>query len=170
MKNLSRAHSPPRGRGLRGTLAALLGASLVACGGAAAPGAVGAEAGIEAVSAAWKRAYNAGDFRAVTELYADDAVLSAPGLPVIMGKAAVGEYFSKLGPVFSQAGLTVMDAPLGPAVTSGDLGYQWKSYRILDKSGAVIDEGKLLTLFRRSGARWQIIGDTWSSDRARAHE
>jgi ketosteroid isomerase-like protein len=170
MKSPSRAHSTRRGRGLRGTLAVLLAAGLVACSAAAAPGATGADAAIEAVSAAWKRAYNAGDFRAVTELYADDAVLSAPGLPVVMGKPAIGEYFSKLGPVFSQAGLTVIDAPLGRAGISGDLGYQWKTYRILGKSGAVIDEGKLLTLFRRSGARWQIIGDTWNSDRTPAHE
>ena len=163
---------PPPGirmeRRLRRALPALLGACIVACSGAAPPDSASAEAGIEAVSNAWKHAYNAGDFHAVTELYADDAVLSAPGLPVVMGKAAIGEYFSKLGPVFSRAGLTVADAPLGRAGTSGNLGFQWKSYRILDRSGAVIDTGKLLTLFRRRGARWQIIGDTWNSDRAPA--
>jgi ketosteroid isomerase-like protein len=152
--------------GLRGALLALLGAGLVACSGADR---AAADAGIEAVSRAWKQAYNAGDFHAVTELYADDAVLSAPGLPVVMGKAAIGAYFSRLAPVFAHAQLTVMDAPLGRAGTSGNLGFQWKTYRILDKSGSVVDAGKLLTLFRRDGARWQIIGDTWNSDNAPAH-
>ncbi len=154
-------------RGCAGLLPMLLGLALVACTRTAAPAAAG-EAALDAVSSAWKRAYNAGDFGAVTGLYADDAVLSAPGLPVVMGKAAIGEYFSRLGPAFSQGGLTVTDAPLGRAGTSGDLGFQWKTYRILDRSGAVIDEGKLLTLFRRSGTRWLIIGDTWNSDRAAA--
>jgi ketosteroid isomerase-like protein len=153
------------GRGLRMLLPAGLAAALAACSGAAAPQPAGGEAGIDAVSTTWKQAYNAGDFHAVTELYADDAVLSAPGVPVVMGKAAIGEYFSRLGPVFAQAGLTVTDAPLGRAGTSGELGFQWMTYRILDKSGAVIDSGKLLTLLRRSGAKWQIIGDTWNSDR-----
>jgi ketosteroid isomerase-like protein len=153
---------------LRGLLLAVLGAGVVACSGSAAPDAAAAAAGIEAVSRAWKQAYNAGDFHAVSELYAEDAVLSAPGLPVVLGKAAIGDYFSRLGPVFAQAHLTVTDAPLGRAGTSGNLGFQWKTYRILDKSGAVIDAGKLLTLFRRSGTRWQIIGDTWNSDRAPA--
>jgi ketosteroid isomerase-like protein len=153
-------------RRLRALGFALLGAGLVACSGRAAPDAAGANAGIEAVSSAWKSAYNAGDFRAVSELYADDAVLSAPGVPVVLGKAAIGEYFARLGPVFAQAQLTVTDAPLGREGTSGDLGFQWKTYRILDKSGSVIDAGKLLTLFRRNGARWQIIGDTWNSDGA----
>jgi uncharacterized protein (TIGR02246 family) len=154
------------GRGLWRLLPALLAASLAACSGMAAPEPTGGEAAIDAVSTAWKQAYNAGDFQAVTELYADDAVLSAPGVPVVLGKAAIGEYFSRLGPVFSQSGLTVTDAPLGRAGVSGELGFQWKTYRILDKSGAVIDAGKLLTLFRRRGARWLIIGDTWNSDRA----
>jgi ketosteroid isomerase-like protein len=152
-------------RGLGRLLPALVAVSLAACAGTA-PGPGDGEAGIDAVSTAWKQAYNAGDFHAVTALYADDAVLSAPGVPVVMGRAAIGEYFSKLGPVFSQAGLTVADAPLGRAGTSGDLGFQWKTYRILDKSGTVLDAGKLLTLFRRSGTRWLIIGDTWNSDRA----
>jgi len=156
------------GRGSLRLLPALLGIALVACARSAPPDPAGAEAGIDAVSTAWKRAYNAGDFHAVTELYADDAVLSAPGMPAVIGKAAIGEYFAKLGPAFSQGGLTVADAPLGRAGTSGDLGFQWKTYRILDRSGAVIDAGKLLTLFRRSGARWLIIGDTWNSDRAPA--
>jgi ketosteroid isomerase-like protein len=154
--------------GARGALLAALGTALVACSGSATPGAASADAGIEAVSRAWKQAYNAGDFRAVTELYADDAVLSAPGLPVVMGKAAIGEYFARLGPVFAHAQLTVTDAPLGRAGTSGDLGFQWKTYRILDKTGSVVDAGKLLTLFRRHDAHWQIIGDTWNSDRAPA--
>lgn len=169
---MHRIDSPDAGlptKGLWRLWVALHAVALVACSGAAAPERAGGAAGIEAVSAAWKQAYNAGDFHAVTELYAEDAVLSAPGLPLVVGKAAIGEYFSKLGPVFAQAGLTVTDAPLGRAGTSGDLGFQWKTYRVLDKSGAVIDAGKLLTLFRRSGARWLILGDTWNSDRAPAH-
>ncbi len=37
------------------------------------------KAAVEAVSIAWKNAYNAGDTAAVAALYAEDAVLSAPG-------------------------------------------------------------------------------------------
>jgi ketosteroid isomerase-like protein len=156
------------GRYLRRLLSALAVVGLAACAGGARDVGQGEE-GIDAVSTAWKQAYNAADFKAVTALYADDAVLSAPGVPVVMGKAAIGDYFAKLAPVFAQAGLTVADAPLGRAGTSGDLGFQWKTYRILDKSGAVVDAGKLLTLFRRSGSGWLIIGDTWNSDRAPPH-
>ena len=165
---VNRVEPAGTGRALWRALLAVFATGLAACNGASAPHTAESTAGIESVSSAWKHAYNAGDFRAVTELYADDAVLSAPGMPVVMGKAAIGGYFAKIGPMFSQSGLSVSDAPLGRAGTSGDLGFQWKTYRILDKSGSVIDAGKLLTMFRRSGGRWQIIGDTWNSDRAPA--
>lgn len=53
---------------------------------------------------------------------------------------------------------------MGDVVTSGDLGFQWETYRVTDKSGDVVDAGKLLTLFGRKNGKWMIIGDTWNSD------
>ncbi len=130
----------------------------------------GAATGVAAASIAWKQTFNAGDPAAVTALYAEDAILSAPGMPVVKGRAAIGQYFVKTAAEFANAGLTVADAPLGNAVASGDLGYQWKTYTISDRSGSVVGSGQLLTLFRRTGGRWLIIADTWNSDRpAAAH-
>ncbi len=125
-----------------------------------------AAAEVAAASIAWKQTFNAGDPEAVTALYAEDAILSAPGIPVVRGRAAIGRYFVKTAAEFAAAGLTVADAPLGDAVASGDLGYQWKTYTISDHHGAVVGSGQLLTLFRRSAGRWLIIADTWNSDRA----
>ena len=119
-------------------------------------------AGVAAASLAWKETFNAGDPAAVTALYAEDAVLSAPGKPVIKGRAAIGQYFAQTAAEFATAGLAVADAPMGEAVASGDLGYQWKTYAIADRSGAVIATGQLLTLFRRTAGRWLIIADTWN--------
>lgn len=123
-------------------------------------------AGVAAASIAWKQTFNAGNPAAVTALYAEDAVLSAPGKPVIRGRAAIGQYFVKTAAEFAGAGLTVADAPMGEAAASGDLGYQWKTYTISDRAGAVVGSGQLLTLFRRTAGRWLIIGDTWNPDGA----
>ena len=142
-------------------MATLLVLTLSACG-ARAP-AAGRDA-IEQVSAAWKAAFNAGDAAAVTALYGVDAVLAAPGVPPVRGRAAIGDYFARTLPGFATAGVTVTDEPLGESATSGNLGFQWKRYAIVDRSGAVVDRGKLLTLFRRTQGQWQIIGDTWNSD------
>jgi uncharacterized protein (TIGR02246 family) len=122
------------------------------------------EAEIRAVSLAWKEAFNTGDTAAVLELYADDAVLAAPGVPAVLGKAAIGDYFRQTMAVFKAAGLIVEDAPIGELRASGDLGFQWMRYRIVATSGAVVDAGKLLTLFHRRNGKWLIVGDTWNSD------
>ena len=143
----------------------LLGVLAGCCRGSLADSGADA-AGVAAASIAWKQTFNAGDPAAVAALYAEDAVLSAPGKPVLTGRAAIRQYFVATAAEFSAAGLTVADAPLGEAVASGDLGYQWKRYTISDRSGAVVGSGQLLTLFRRTQGRWLIIGDTWNPDGA----
>ena len=122
------------------------------------------KAAVEAVSIAWKNAYNAGDVAAVAALYAEDAVLSAPGERAVHGNASISEYFVKTVAEFSAAGLTVEDEPMGDVVASCDLAWQWKTYKVTDKAGVVVDAGKLVTLFQRRDGKWMIVGDTWNSD------
>jgi ketosteroid isomerase-like protein len=150
--------------GLLATAAAL--GLLAGCCRGSGPGDAAGAAGVAAASITWKQTFNAGDPAAVTALYAADAILSAPGKPLVRGRAAIGEYFVKTAAEFAAAGLTVTDAPLGEAVASGDLGYQWKTYTISDRSGVVVGSGQLLTLFRRTAGRWLIVGDTWNPDGA----
>jgi len=140
-------------------------AALAACATSVSPvqKAAGGKAAVAAVSLAWKKAYNAGDTAAVAALYGEDAVLSAPGEPALRGKTAISEYFRVKVAEFSSAGLTVVDSPMGDVVASNDLAWQWKTYQITDKSGAVVNQGQLLTLFQRQGGRWVIVGDTWNS-------
>jgi uncharacterized protein (TIGR02246 family) len=141
-------------------------AALAACAKSAPPAAntTADRSAIKAVSLAWKNAYNAGDAAAVAALYAEDAVLSAPGEPAVRGNASISEYFVKKVAEFSAAGLTVADEPLGDVVASCDLAWQWQTYKVTDKSGAVVDAGKLVTLFQRKDGKWIIVGDTWNSD------
>lgn len=158
---------PPGITSRAGLLAAAAALGLLAgCCRGTSPGDAAAAAGVAAASIAWKQTFNAGDPAAVTALYAEDAILSAPGKPVVRGRAAIGAYFMKTAAEFAAAGLTVADAPLAEPVASGDLGYQWKTYTITDRAGTVVGSGQLLTLFRRSAGRWLIVGDTWNPDGA----
>ena len=140
--------------------------TLAACAGGAAHDTTADQAAIRAVALAWKAAFNAGDSAAVSALYAQDAVLSPPGAPLVQGRARIADYFLLKVAQFSGSGLSVEDAPLGEVSVSGDLGFQWETYRIKDQSGAVVDAGRLLTLLRREGRNWLIVGDTWNSDAA----
>lgn len=70
-------------------------AALVACAKTAAPDSTADRAAIRAVSIAWKKAYNAGDAAAVVALYAEDAVLSAPGERALLDSSSIGRYFAK---------------------------------------------------------------------------
>ena len=144
-------------------MAAMLGALAGCCKGLPVDSAADAAA-VAAASIAWTETFNAGVPAAVTALYAEDAVLSAPGKAVVKGRMAIGEYFVKTAAEFSAAGLTVADAPMGAAEASGDLGYQWKTYTISERTGAVVGSGQLLTLFRRAAGKWLIIADTWNPD------
>ena len=147
--------------------------ALASCAKAPPPAAESANAGasvaatpadVEAVSVAWKNAYNGGDAASVAALYTDDAVLSAPGEPAVRGRVAISDYFVAKVAQFRDSGLTVVDAPLGDVKMSGDLAWQWQTYKVTNASGAVVDSGKLVTLFERKDGKWLIAGDTWNSD------
>jgi uncharacterized protein (TIGR02246 family) len=138
--------------------------ALAACTRTAAPD-TGADA-IRAVNVAWNKAYNAGDGTAVAALYAEDAVLLAPGAPAVRGKASITEYYATDAPAFAAAGLTLADAPTSDVAESGDLAWQSGNYKNTDKSGATVDSGKFLTVFQRKDGKWMVIRDTWNSDAA----
>ena len=145
-------------------------AALAACAKTAPPAADTAadETAIRAVNTAWFKAFNAGDGVAVAALYAEDAVLSAPGAPAARGKASISEYYVKDLAASAAAGLTDEDGPTSDVGASGDLAWQWGTYKVTDKSGAAVDAGKYTTVFQRKDGKWMIIRDTWNSDAAPA--
>ena len=124
------------------------------------------EAAIRAINPIWVKAYNAGDAKAISGLYAEQAVLLPPGAPAAKGKAAIQAYFAKDTAESAKAGVTFS---LDPKVKSnvgisGDLGWESGTYAVNAKSGASVEIGKYLTVYNKSGGKWLIIRDTWNSD------
>ena len=138
--------------------------ALVACAKTAAPDSAADETAVKAVNVAWFKAYNAGDGAAVAALYAEDAVLSAPGVPAARGKDSIREFYVKDAGEFAAAGLTNLDGPTSDVGASGDLAWQWGTFKVTDKSGAAVSAGKYTTVFQRKDGKWMIIRDTWNSD------
>jgi uncharacterized protein (TIGR02246 family) len=122
------------------------------------------EAAIRAVDSTWFAAHNAGDADAVAALYADDAVVSAPGAPPARGSAAIGKAIAKDVADVKAGGFTLVASPTADIGVSGDLGWIWNTFTVTDKSGATVDAGKYLTLAARKDGRWRIIRDIWNSD------
>ena len=143
--------------------ATLLALALTACGGPA-PSAEADMKAIKAVNVAWNKHYNAGDGAAVAALYAEDAVLSVPGVPPMRGKEAISAYYLKDVPSTLAAGITVADDAASDVGQSVDLAWQWGTYHNTDKAGTVVERGKYLTVFERRGGKWMIVRDMWNSD------
>jgi len=122
------------------------------------------EAAIRATNLAWYKAYNSGDGASVAALYADDAVTGPFGAPAVRGKSAILQYFLKDAAAFAATGYSDSDGSASDLEISRDIAWQWGTYKIVDKSGAVAATGKYLSVLQRRGGKWLIIRDIYNFD------
>lgn len=122
------------------------------------------EATIRGINPAWFKAYNASDVNSIVALYAEDAVVNAPGAPAARGHAAMRELFMKDVAASAAAGVTLHAGPTTDVGVSGDLGWESGTFTVTDKSGATVDTGKYVSVFGRKDGKWLILRDIWNSD------
>lgn len=132
--------------------------------GTAGSEAVTAEAAVRAVNAAWFRAFNVGDGAAVAALYADDAITGIPGMPAMRGRMAIRAYYATEATEFAATGEIDSDGPSSDVGISGDLAWQSGTYKVTDRSGAVVASGPYLSVFQLRHGKWLIIRDMYISD------
>jgi uncharacterized protein (TIGR02246 family) len=145
----------------------LLGAMLltaVACAPAAAPDTAADEARLREEAPVWFDHYNRGDADAVANLYAEDAVLMAPGVPPITGRAAIRNYLVDDIAGSRQAGIRINSGEVTGVGVSGDVAWMTGTFTVTDTAGATIDTGKYLSLYGRTDSGWALIRDIWNSD------
>jgi uncharacterized protein (TIGR02246 family) len=131
---------------------------------APAPDATADEQAIRAINPAWFKAHQSGDVEGLVAIYADDAVINAPGAPPARGTAAIREAFTKEIRDMTAAGLAQTSGRNPEFAVSGDLGYEWNTYTVKDKSGKTVDTGKYVSVFTRRNGKWVIVRDIWNSD------
>ena len=119
---------------------------------------------VQAVNAAWFKAFNAHDVDAITALYAEDAVVNAPGTLAARGTAAIKETLGKDIAASTKAGLSNNIGTNEELGVSGDLAWESNTFTVTDKSGKTVDKGKYVTVFERRNGKWLIIRDIWNSD------
>jgi ketosteroid isomerase-like protein len=131
---------------------------LVTIGCAAPPPTSGPNAEIEAHTATWIEALNAGDIETLVAIYADDALIMAPNKPLGRGADAVRAEFGAM----IEAGLGGTMSTL-EIVSAGDIGYHIGTYEITAE-GEVLDAGKFIELWRLIDGEWKMTADMYSSD------
>ena len=121
---------------------------------------------VKALDSAWFAHYNANHPDSLAALYADDAVVMIPGMPMIRGRAAIQDGYRKDMGEMAKAGYINNVGKQSEISVSGDLGYESNVFTVTDKSGKQIDAGKYVTVFARKDGKWMIVRDIWNSDSA----
>ncbi len=125
-------------------------------------------AAIKAEAPVWFTKYNAGDADGVAGLYAEDAVVLAPGTAAVAGRAAIRGLIASDIAKTTAGGFTLTGDEVTDAGVSGDMAWATGTFSVTDSSGATVDRGKYVTIYRRAEGKWPIIRDIWNSDMAPA--
>ena len=121
------------------------------------------ESAIRAQTVSWVKAYNAGDAKGITDLYADDAILMPPGAPATKGRTAILEFATKDVAGAKAAGAVFVVNPKTDVGVSGDMGWESGTFHVTVK-GAIVETGKFLSVSRKKDGKWLYIRDTWNAD------
>lgn len=116
------------------------------------------------VSRDWSDLAATGNLDSIMTGWADDAVLMAPGLPPLEGKAAIRQY---VGAAMQIPGFSIRWEPVSAHVArDGDLAYlvERNVTTVADSTGGLITTyGKAVTVWRRAtGGRWENVIDMWN--------
>lgn len=107
------------------------------------------------LTAAWTRAYNAGDARALVNLYSKDAVLSTVQEGSFTSPMAIESFWERdFGGGKPSSTLTLTDVYL-----SGELAHLEGEYAVTDRAGTT--EGRYVQLWMREGNAWRVHREMW---------
>jgi uncharacterized protein (TIGR02246 family) len=124
----------------------------------------GAAAEVAKVSDAYVKASQAGDAKAIAALYAEDAIEMPPNQPLVKGRAAIEQYYTKqFGGTAKVQSFTLTRIE---SKTSGDVGYEVGTYQqtITDGQNPMNDTGKYTVVLKRTGGAWKVAYAIYNSD------
>ena len=124
----------------------------------------GTGAEIAKVSDAYVKASLAADAKAVAALYTEDAVEMPPNQPMVKGRAAIEQYYTKQ--FGGSAKLQSFTLTKIESNASGDIGYEVGTYRqtITDGQHPMNDAGKYTVVLKRTAGTWKVAYAIYNSD------
>jgi uncharacterized protein (TIGR02246 family) len=120
-------------------------------------------AAIEAADARFSAAVSKGDSAALAALYSADAQLMPERSEPIKGRDAIQKFMQQniIDAGVAGANLKTLEV-FGTGPTATEVG----EYDMRDKSGAVLDHGKYMVVWRKAKGAWQIHRDMFSTNMA----
>ncbi len=121
--------------------------------------------GIDKSHQAWLDAMKANDAQALGRLVTEDAVLMPPNQPVVVGRAAVVDWFAG---VVRQARTTGVGVPQREVIVAGDWAIERGSFtwKVAPTAGGapIEDRGNFLAIYQRqTDGAWRVTRNIWNS-------
>lgn len=113
----------------------------------------------------WSAMVESGDLEASIDLWADDAVMLPPNLPVLSGKAAIRDYVLRAAEI---PGFKISWEPeIAHVSASGDLAYLIER-NVIEVDGEngekIVTHGKVVTIWRKDATgQWKNVVDMWNT-------
>lgn len=113
----------------------------------------------------WSAMVGSGDLEASIDLWADDAVMLPPDMPVLSGKAAIREYVLGAANI---PGFKISWEPETAYISKGaDMGYLIER-NVIEVDGEngekIVTHGKVVTVWRKNQVgQWKNVVDMWNS-------
>lgn len=106
----------------------------------------------------WNVAWAAGDAAAIGSNYADDAIMYPPNSDAVVGRAAITEFWAGFLALTTNGSIES-----GEAANDGTIGYETGTYVVNDSTGAHMDHGKYVVVWRHGDQGWQIVRDIFNT-------
>jgi uncharacterized protein (TIGR02246 family) len=118
-----------------------------------------ARSGIEAVNATFMKLVGEKNAAGVAALYTEDAWILPPNGPRVEGRAAIEQFFGAIVQSIAKVQLDTVEVE-----GHGDTAHEVEALTFFDASGAKIDEGKAIVIWKKVGEEWKLHRDMFSSN------
>jgi uncharacterized protein (TIGR02246 family) len=118
-----------------------------------------ARAGIEAVNATFMKLVAEKNAAGLAALYTEDAQVLPPNSPPVEGRAAIEQFFAPMFQAIAKVQLDTVEVE-GHGTTAHEI----EALTFYDATGAKIDEGKAIVIWKKVGEEWKLHRDMFSSN------
>lgn len=116
---------------------------------------------IENGEAKFAKLFTSGDSAGVSNLYSEDAELLPPNGAIVKGRRNIQSFWQGAW----DAGMKKIEVRTVETDGDGKVAYEVGRYTLYGDAGNVLDEGKYVVIWKKSGETWFLYRDIWNSNK-----